>query len=139
MQMIKHTVEYVQAAVGCASVSLAKQKSVRAALAALLGTSIWSAPAGAQGIPGMLQGVSEAVTAGIDFVILLALFIGIAAILYGLKLIWDKSNDRADVKTGSIVMSLVGGALLCVIWLVVTVLVETAGGSAGDIGRAAQY
>src|SRR3546814_17263203 len=93
-------------------------------------------PASAQGVTGMLDGLSEASKAGVDFLVLLALLVGVGAILFGLKLVVDKSNDRADVKNSHIAASLIGGSFLCMIWFVITVLVETAGGSSGDIGAA---
>jgi hypothetical protein len=63
------------------------------------------------------------------------LLVGLTSVGYGLKLMRDKASDRAEVKVGHIVWSLVGGALLCVIWFVVTQLVESTGGSAGNIGQ----
>lgn len=104
--------------------------------AMLISAGLWSPKAKAQGVAGMLEGWKEAITAGVDFLILLSLLMGIGGILYGLKLIVDKSQERDDVKTSRIVVSLVGGSFLCVIWFVITVLVETSGGSAGDIGKA---
>lgn len=102
-------------------------------------TMLWVAPASAQGVTGMLDGFSDAIKAGVDFLVLLALLVGVGAILFGLKLVVDKSNDRADVKNSHIAASLIGGSFLCMIWFVITVLVETAGGSSGDIGAAAAY
>lgn len=110
--------------------------------AMLISAGLWSpkakaqAVAGGGGVAGMLEGWKEAITAGVDFLILLSLLMGIGGILYGLKLIVDKSQERDDVKTSRIVVSLVGGSFLCVIWFVITVLVETSGGSATDIGKA---
>lgn len=140
MQPMEQTIWYTKTKAEQAVKTVGQNRLVKGAAgitAALAG--VVSLPVGAQGIPGMLAGWSEAIQAGIDFIILLALLIGIGGILYGLKLIVDKSNDRDDVKTSRIVVSLVGGSLLCIIWFVITVLVETTGGSAGDIGRAATY
>src|SRR3546814_9272641 len=68
-------------------------------------TMLWVAPASAQGVTGMLDGFSEAIKAGVDFLVLLALLVGVGAILFGLKLVVDKSNDRADVKNSHIAAS----------------------------------
>ncbi len=116
-------------------------KNVRTILVfALAMAGLWIAPAAAaQGVAGMFTGITEAVEAGIDFLVLLALLLGVISILYGLKLIVDKSNERADVKGSHIAVSLIGGAGLCMIWFIITVLVETAGGSSSDIGAAASY
>jgi len=64
-----------------------------------------------------------------------ALLVGLLGIAYGCKLIFDKSNDRENVKNGHIVAALVGGSFLCMIYFIATVLVSTTGGSTSDIGQ----
>lgn len=83
----------------------------------------------------MAQSAGNQIDAFKNLLVKACLLVGVSAIAYGLKLMRDKANERADVKVGSIVWSIVGGALLCVIWFVVTQVVEGVGGSAGNIGQ----
>lgn len=108
------------------------------AFTAAVGLSATS-QASAQGITGMVDGWGEAVRAGIDFIVLACLLIGLGSVGYGLKLIVDKSNERADVKNSSIFAAIFGGSCLCMIWLIVTLLAETSGGSSSDLGAKASY
>ena len=87
------------------------------------------------GITGLLTGWGDAVNKGIDFTMLVALAVGVGAIFWGCKLIVDKSAERGDVKNSHIVVALAGGSFLCILWVIITLLVETSGGSSGDIGK----
>lgn len=102
----------------------------------LMGLALFLAPMGAHaaGLVEMLGRFGDAAEAIIDFVMLGALVVGVLGIAYGCKLILDKSNDRENVKNGHIVVSFVGGAFLCLLWFVVTMLAETVGGDAGQMG-----
>jgi len=94
----------------------------------------------AQGVKGLMGGWTDTVRAGIDFIMIIAVLVGVCAIFYGLKLIWDKSNERENVKTGHIIFSLAGGAALCILWFVVTVMSETVSdGQGGSIGAGAHF
>src|SRR3546814_9872477 len=74
-------------------------------------TMLWVAPASAPGVTGMLDGFSEAIKAGVDFLVLLALLVWVGAILFGLKLVVDKSTDLPDVKHSHIAE--IGRAHVC--------------------------
>lgn len=91
--------------------------------------------ASANGIRGVLGRWEDTINDGIDFIMVVALIMGVGAILYGVKLILDKTNERADVKNGHIVFAFVAGSFLCVLWFVVTILVETTAGSSSGIGK----
>lgn len=76
----------------------------------------------------------------INFVMICAVVVGVMAIFYGCKLIVDKSNDRENVKNMHIIASFVGGAMLCVLWWVVTTLTDTTGdGNSGQIGSPVSF
>lgn len=91
------------------------------------------------GLAGVLVGWQEAVVAGTSFLVLAFLLLGVAAVGWGCKLIWDKSNDRADVKTSHIVVSLLGGSLMCALWFIIEILVITSGGNTDNIGAARSF
>ena|GEM_PF-3019756 len=91
----------------------------------------------AKGLSSQLDDWSSTVKDIVNFIMTVAVLIGVGGILYGCKLIMDKANDRADVKTGSIVVSFVGGAFLCILWFIVTMLSETAGD--GTVGETANF
>lgn len=103
----------------------------------VLGFMLIGAPAAANaaGVSDMLKGWSEGANAAIEFAVLACLLVGLTAVGYGCKLIVDKSQERGDVKNSQILFAMVGGSLLCVIWFIITILVETSGGSSGDIGQ----
>ena len=88
----------------------------------------------AQGVSGLMSNWTTSVNSMINFLSIACLLVGALAIAYGAKLIVDKSNERGDVKNGQIVAAFVGGSFLCVLWVIVTMLVESSGGSQGSIG-----
>jgi len=96
-------------------------------------------PLFAQGMRDLMGGWGNTVKSGIDFIMLVSVLVGVCAIFYGLKLIWDKSNERENVKTGHIILSLVGGAALCMLWFVVTVMSETVSEGGGSIGQGGSF
>ena len=103
---------------------------IAVAIALVLGTDM----ARAQGVKGLMTNWTTSVNAIIQFLSVACLLAGAAGIAYGCKLIYDKSNERADVKNGHIVAAFVGGSFLCIIWVIVTMLVESSGGSSSNIG-----
>ncbi len=102
---------------------------------ALMGVNASKMAYAAGGVVGMLGNLDAASKATVTTLVNVAMVMGVAGVLYGLKLIKDKSNERENVKMSQILLSLGGGAGLIVIWYVITILVETSGGSSSDIGR----
>ena len=103
----------------------------------LAGTALTLTPfaASAGGITDVINGWQNAINSIIDFTMLGALLVGVLSIAYGCKLIVDKSNDRGDVKNSHIVVAFAGGSFLCILWVIVTILVETSGGTSGQMGK----
>jgi hypothetical protein len=89
----------------------------------------------AGGLVGMLSNIDALSKAAVTTITYLSLVAGVSGIVYGLKLIKDRSNERENVKLSHIFFSLGGGAGLVMLWFIITALVETAGGSSSDIGR----
>ncbi|QYY33618.1 hypothetical protein K2O51_31835 (plasmid) [Cupriavidus pinatubonensis] len=102
---------------------------------ALMGVNASKMAYAAGGVVGMLSNIDNASKATVTTLVNIAMVMGVVGVLYGLKLIKDKSNDRENVKMSQILLSLGGGAGLIIIWFVITMIVETAGGSSSDIGR----
>lgn len=98
------------------------------------GLYLASTNAYAVSVVDVIEGWQEAAVAAVSLLVWVFLMIGVAAVGWGCKLLYDKSNDRADVKTGHILWSLLGGALMCALWFVVEVLVTTSGGDSSNIG-----
>lgn len=90
------------------------------------------------GVVGILDRGDELVRNIVDFIMVVAVLMGVGGILYGLKLIMDKSNDRENVKNSHIAFSLIGGACLIVLWFIVQAFAETVGGAA-QIGQEASF
>lgn len=82
-------------------------------------------------LEGTLQGI-------VNFIMNAAVVVGVLAIAYGIKLVIDKSNDRENVKNGHIVVSFVGGALMCMLWFVVNMMSSTVS-TDGTIGERASW
>lgn len=62
--------------------------------------------------------------------------LGLAAIGYGGKLMWDKGGERGeDIKIGRIIFTIVGGTVLVALGFFAEQTVGTLGGSTSDIGR----
>lgn len=91
----------------------------------------------AAGLSSLFDKWGDTVRDGVNLIMTIAAAVGVCAIFYGCKLIWDKSNDRENVKVAHIFLSMGGGALLCILWFVVTTLAETAGD--GTVGEAASF
>lgn len=109
-------------------------------LLVLLGVVMMAAPldVSAQSVKSVAEGLDGTIKSIVKFIMNIAVVVGVGAILYGTKLIIDKSNDRENVKNGHIVVSFVGGALMCMLWFVVTVLTGTLsedGGATTGIGE----
>jgi hypothetical protein len=63
-------------------------------------------------------------------------FVGLCAIGYGGKMLWDKGGERGeDIKASRIVFTLIGGSVMMALSYIALQSVETLGGSAADIGR----
>lgn len=105
------------------------------ALVALMTLNASKAAYAAGGLVGMLTNLDNLFKAGITTVTYGSLVAGAVSIAYGLKLIRDRSNDRENVKLAHIGYALAGGTGLLALWFVITMLVETTGGSSSDIGR----
>ena len=105
----------------------------------MLGMALLMLPLGAHaaGVSGLLSNLGTTVRDGIDFLMLVAVMVGVGAIFYGFKLLIDKSNDRENVKNAHIFWSFGGGAGLCLLWFMVTTLTETVGD--GQIGQASSF
>lgn len=105
----------------------------------LMGLALTLLPLGvdAQTISGTLDGLNQTLRDIVNFAMNAAVVIGVLAILYGVKLVIDKSNERENVKTGHIVFAFVGGALMCMLWFVVRMMTNTIGD--GDIGEEASW
>lgn len=72
---------------------------------------------------------------GATAVTALAFLIGLVAIGYGGKLLWDKGGERGeDIKMGRIIFTIVGGTILVALGFIAATTVETMGGSATQIG-----
>lgn len=105
------------------------------ATVALLTVNASKAAYAAGGLVGMLTNFDNFLKAAITTLTYGSLVAGVASIVYGLKLIRDRSNDRENVKMAHIAYALGGGTGLVTIWFLITMLVETTGGSSSDIGR----
>lgn len=105
-----------------------------AAYLGAMGLYLGSNSAYAVTVSDVISGWQEAAQAGVSLLVWVFLMLGVAAVGWGCKLLWDKSNDRADVKTAHILWSLLGGGFMCALWFVVEVLVTTSGGDSSNIG-----
>jgi hypothetical protein len=106
------------------------------AMAVVLGAMASSASA--QSNQGWLGLVRNFTTLGRETIALVTVgffVLGLCAIGYGGKLLWDKSNDRDDVKMSKVVWCFAGGMVMCAIGFFAAMSVITAGGSEADMGR----
>lgn len=107
--------------------------------AAGLALALASAPAMAGGGGGWITAITNLTAlgrAGATAVTALAFMLGLVAIAYGGKLLWDKGGDRGDdIKMGRIVFTIVGGVVLLALGFFALQTVLTLGGTAGDIGQ----
>lgn len=102
----------------------------------LFGTASYGADS-SEGLSGILSTGSSLITDIVDFIMNVAVVMGVGAILYGLKLVYDKSNDRENVKNGHIVFSFVGGASLVLLWFIVESMAASI--SDADIGAPSSW
>lgn len=89
----------------------------------------------AQGLAGAMNRWTDTLKAIVSFVMNIGVVVGVLAIFYGAKLVIDKSNDRENVKNSHIVVSFVGGALMCMLWFVVEMMSETVGDGSASFGE----
>lgn len=92
-----------------------------------------------QTIESMLEGGQSVIQATVSFLMNLAVVLGLGAIIYGFKLIYDKSNERENVKNSHIVFAILGGTMLLILWFVVEALTGSLGGSSSDIGSQGNF
>ena len=115
-----------------------KKKSMQCVKLAVLSTALLMVGnAFAAGWTNVLDGNIRQLGQSVIGVLIMAGVVGgIAAILYGGKLWWDKANNRTgdDVKAMSIVFSMVAGAFMLALSFVAVTTVETLGGSQSDVG-----
>lgn len=88
-----------------------------------------------QGFEGVAQRIGNVGKAGMEATVFVSLFLGLVAFAYAGKKMWDKANDRDDVKLGQIAWPMLGGAFMMALYYVATLTIETLGGSAADIGN----
>jgi len=92
-------------------------------------------PARAGWIDGMTN-AAQLGNAGKATAIAIFGFIGLCAVGFGGKLLWDKGGERGeDIKVSRIVFTLVGGAVMMALSYIGLQSIETLGGSAADMGR----
>jgi len=109
------------------------------ATVALMTVNASKAAYAAGGLVGMLSNLDNFFKALITTAVYAALVFGVLSFVYAFKLIRDRSNDRENVKMSHIAYALAGGTGLVALWFIITMLVETAGGSSSDIGRQQSY
>lgn len=116
----------------------AARSAVRAvgALALALGCSAALAQTAGGGWNNMFTNLITLGRTGATAVTALAFLVGLVAIGYAGKLLWDKGGERGeDIKMGRIVFTIIGGTILVALGFVASTTVETLGGSASDIGQ----
>jgi len=141
MNLIRNSSIALYAGVASAKLSLVRKlaRNPVGTMMVLMGLALTATPLGAHaaGLADLMQDWGNTLRSVIDFIMTVAVVVGVGAIFYGLKLIVDKSNDRENVKNSHIIMSLVGGAALCILWTVVQVMSETV--ADGNIGESASF
>lgn len=96
----------------------------------MIGLMMTLAPLGlaqAQTFQDVSSNWTSTIISMVEFIMNVAVLIGVAAIGWGIKLMIDKSNERENVKNGHIVWSFVGGGAMCMLWFFVKVLSNTVG------------
>lgn len=107
----------------------------------VLATAMASAAGGAQaqasqGFIGLVRNLTELSREGIVLATVAFFLVGLVAIGYGGKLLWDKSQDRGDdIKMSKIAWCFAGGTVMCAVGFFAAMSVVTAGGSEADMGR----
>ncbi len=105
------------------------------AAALAMGCSVALAQTAGGGWNNMFTNLITLGRTGATAVTALAFLVGLVAIGYGGKLLWDKGGERGeDIKMGRIVFTIIGGTVLVALGFVASTTVETLGGSASDIG-----
>lgn len=99
---------------------------------AYVGMAVSSGHAGAA---GLLTGWRSMINEGISLIILVAMLVGIGAVMFGLIQLVKKGMGRGDdIEWREILWPLVGGAALTVLMYVVDGLVVESGAAEGDMG-----
>lgn len=94
-----------------------------------------SEAAGSTGWVKFINNLTSIGTAGATAVTALCFLLGLAAIGFGGKLLWDKGGERGeDIKMGRIVFTILGGTILVALGFVAQTTVQTMGGQSSDVG-----
>jgi len=114
----------------------AAQNAAVAVMLAAVSASAWAQAAGSGGISGMFSNLGRAARNFISLAAIIAVAIGVAAVLYGLVMMIKKGMGRGDdIEWRQIIWPLVGGALASVVMYVVYALVAEVGAGQGDMGQ----
>jgi len=109
--------------------------SLMVALAGAGGAALAQTPGTGSGWNALFANLITIGKTGATAVTALAFLIGLVAIGYGGKLLWDKGGERGeDIKMGRIIFTIVGGTILVALGFIAATTVETMGGSATQIG-----
>ena len=93
-------------------------------------------PAASTGVSGIFSNLGNAAKSFINIATIVAVAIGVAAVLYGIVMMIKKGMGRGDdIEWRQIIWPLVGGALATVVMFVVRALVVEAGASADQMGE----
>lgn len=89
---------------------------------------------------GWIQGFNNVTAlgrAGVTTVTVVCFMLGLIAIAFGGKLLWDKGGERGeDIKPSRIVFTFIGGAVLVALGFIALQTVLTMGGTQADMGAA---
>lgn len=89
-----------------------------------------------QGFIGLLKNLTQLSREGIIFATVAFFLVGLCAIGFGGKLLWDKSQDRGDdISMAKIGWCFAGGTVMCAVGFFAAMSVVTAGGSESEMGR----
>ena len=89
---------------------------------------------------GMFQGWEAVVRKAADLLVVAAVFVGIASVLYGVVQMIKKGMGRGDdVEWRQILWPMIGGSLAAMIMWVLGAVIGDSGGSESDIGRRATF
>lgn len=106
----------------------------RLALAAF--ASMACAPAFAQGAIGVASNLTRFMQAAVMLLVAVGVLAGLGVIVMAIMQMVKKGDQRGeDITWGSIGLKFVGGAFLLALSWVGTMVLETLGGNAGNIGR----
>lgn len=107
------------------------------AVVAAMSTLAGSARAdSSQGFIGLVRNLTSLSREAITLATVGFFLIGLCAIGYGGKLLWDKSQNRGDdITMSKIAWCFAGGTVMCAVGFFAAMSVVTAGGSESDMGR----